>query len=103
MDDSPINANGEDLAFIEVQIVDKEGRVCPLANNTIHFEVEGNGTFRAADNGNQSDLEPFHSQKRRCFNGKCVAIIQTNEEAGEIKLIASSNDLKSNEIIILSY
>ena len=98
-----INANGEDLAFIEIQVVDKEGRVCPLANNTIHFEVEGNGKFRAAGNGNSTDLEPFHSQNRKCFFGKSVAIIQVSERAGEIKLIASSGGLKTGELSIMSY
>jgi len=101
-DGVPIKANGEDLAFIEVQIVDKEGRVCPLANNMVYFKVEGNGKFRAAGNGNPTDVEPFHSQKRKCFFGKSVAMIQVSKIAGEIKLIASADNLISGEISIIS-
>lgn len=76
-------------------MVDKKGILCPLANNTISFKVEGKGTFRASGNGDPTDLELFHAQKRKCFYGKCVAIVQTSEEAGEIKLIATSDNFKS--------
>ncbi|TRX60956.1 glycoside hydrolase family 2 TIM barrel-domain containing protein [Carboxylicivirga sp. M1479] len=102
-DKAPVKANGEDLAFVEVQIVDKEGRICPWANNEVHFKVEGNGKFRAAGNGDATDLEPFHSVKRKCFYGKCVAMVQTSELAGEIILSVSSGNLKSGEVILKSH
>ena len=97
-----IKANGEDLAFIEVQIVDKEGRICPMADNTVYFKVEGNGKFRAAGNGDPTDIEVFHSQKRKCFFGKSVAIVQASRIAGQIKLIASADNLINGEISIIS-
>ncbi len=101
-DGVPVKANGEDLAFIEVRIVDKEGRVCPLANNTIHFKVEGKGSYRASGNGDATDLEVFQSPERKCFYGKCIAIIQTSEEAGEIILTASSENLQTGSIKLVS-
>ena len=64
--------------------------------------MEGEGKFRASGNGNPTDLEPFHSQKRKCFFGKSIAIIQSSRTAGEIKLIASADNLISGEISIIS-
>lgn len=101
-DNVPIYANGEDLSFVEVQVVDKKGSVCPWANNDIHFEVKGKGEFKAAGNGNPTDLEPFHSNSRKSFYGKCVAIVEVNEQPGEIVLTATSNNLKKAELKITS-
>jgi beta-galactosidase len=96
-----VKANGKDLAYFEVQVVDKQGRLCPQASNKIHFEVEGNGKFRAASNGDATNLEAFHLQNRNCFYGKCVAIVQTSDKAGEIVLKASSEDLVGAEVKII--
>ncbi len=101
-EDISVKANGEDLIFIEVQVVDKEGRVCPLATNIINFEVEGNGSFRAAGNGDPTDVELFHSRERKSFYGKCLAIVQTSEKAGEIILNATSVNLESAVVKINS-
>lgn len=88
-----VKADGEDLVYIEVQIVDKNGVLCPNANNEISFEVSGNGTFRAAGNGDPRDVTLFHSNKRKAFYGKCVAILQAGNSTGNIELIATSNGL----------
>ena len=54
-DRSQIKADGKDLSFVTVRVVDKDGNLCPLADNTISFKVKGAGTYRAGANGNPED------------------------------------------------
>lgn len=95
-----LNADGKDLAFVTVSVVDKNGILCPRANNLIHFSVEGEGTVRAVGNGDPTSLESFVKPFRKAFNGKCMAIIQSDRKAGEITLTAESEGLESKLISI---
>jgi beta-galactosidase len=95
-----IQADGKELAFVTVTITDKQGNVCPRANNLIHFTVEGDGFLRAVGNGDPTSLESFVKPYRKAFNGKCMAIIQSNRAPGEIILKAESEGLSIQEISI---
>lgn len=97
-----IKANGEDLAFITVSVVDKNGIPCPTATNQLNFEVKGNGAYRAACNGDATSLELFHLPTMKLFSGKLVVLVQSTEEAGEIQLTVTGKGLKKGEIIITS-
>jgi len=59
-DRQSIKANGEDLSYVTATIVDKNGNPCPTASNRLNFKVKGNGTYRAACNGDATSLEVFH-------------------------------------------
>ncbi|WP_111682288.1 DUF4982 domain-containing protein [Winogradskyella tangerina] len=95
-----INANGEDLAFVTVSVVDKNGVPCPTATNQLNFEVKGEGTFRAACNGDATSLELFHLPTMKLFSGKLVVLVQSTEKPGKIKLKVSGKNLKSETIEI---
>ncbi|MEN8117708.1 MAG: DUF4982 domain-containing protein, partial [Bacteroidota bacterium] len=95
-----IAANGKEIAFVTVSVVDKNGVVCPLAANQINFTVEGEGRLKAVGNGDQTSLESFVKPTRKTFNGKCMVFIQSTEKTGKIKLIAQSDGLKDAEINI---
>ena len=99
-DRSEINANGEDLSFITVKIVDEEGNFCPLADNKIEFEVEGAGSLAGIANGDQTCLTVFGSKSMKVFNGLMLAVVKSTEETGTIKLIAKSNGLIKSEITV---
>ncbi|WP_392419736.1 DUF4982 domain-containing protein [Capnocytophaga canis] len=90
-----ITANGKDLAFITVEAVDKDGNLCPTADLSVQFKVSGQGSYRAAANGDATSLEQFHLPKMKLFNGKLVAIVQSSEKAGEITFEAKSKGLKT--------
>ena len=90
-----ITANGKDLVFVTVTIVDENGIVCPRADNLVNFTVKGAGTLRAVGNGNPTSLESFVKPFRKAFNGKCMAIIQSEKSAGKITLIAESEGLET--------
>lgn len=101
-DRSEISANGKDLAFVTVKIVDKDGNLCPMADNQLSFKVKGKGWYRAGANGDPTSLELFHKPTMKAFYGMMTAIIQSEEEAGEITLEATAKGLKKGVLKIVS-
>lgn len=101
-DRTAINADGKELAFVTVSVVDAEGTPCPTADNLIEFSTNGEGTLRAVGNGDPTSLESFVRPYRKAFNGKCMAIVQASTTPGEITLTAKSDGLQENRIIIKS-
>ena len=95
-----IKADGEDLAYVTVNIVDKDGNICPFADNQVTFEVSGNGIFKACANGNPRCIEPFAGPSMQAFNGKLTAIVQGTKPASKLYLKASAPGLKDATITI---
>ncbi|MBE0654207.1 MAG: DUF4982 domain-containing protein [Bacteroidales bacterium] len=94
-DRTEINADGKDLSFITVKIKDKNGLVVPTANNLIEFSIEGPGEIIATDNGDPSNMTPFHSKERAAFNGFVLAIVSSVKgEEGVITVTARSDGLE---------
>lgn len=99
-DSKTIKANGEDLAFVTVSVVDKNGNPCPTAANQLEFEVTGNGSYRAACNGDATSLELFHEPTMKLFSGKLVVLMKSTNTAGSMELTVKGKKLKSASIII---
>lgn len=95
-----IQADGVDLSFVTVKILDNDGNLVPRADNLISFQIEGAGVIAGVDNGSQISHEPFKSNRRKAFNGLCLAVIQANGETGKIKLVATSPGLKPTSVTI---
>jgi len=100
-DRTEIIADGKELAFVTVSVVDEQGILCPTANNLIEFSVSGEGKVKAVGNGDPTSLESFVASKRKAFNGKCMVLIQSSQKEGEIILNATSRNL-TGEIIKIS-
>ena len=81
-----LNADGNDLAFVTVSLLDKDGNECPLADDELTFEVTGAGTFKAACNGDATSLEPFTQPQMKLFSGKLVVVVQSKKQKGDITL-----------------
>ena len=96
-----VAADGCDAACIRVYVEDAQGILVPDADSEVHFTVEGPGHILGVGNGNPSSHEPDKAQKRRAFNGKCLLLVQSCEEKGDICVTASSEDLTSCTIQIL--
>jgi beta-galactosidase len=102
VDRASIKADGRDLAFVTVSVVDKDGNLCPMADNQITYTVKGAGRYRAGANGDPTSLELFHEPRMRVFSGMMTAIVESSESAGTITLTAKAKGLKSATITIKS-
>jgi beta-galactosidase len=87
-----LTADGRSLAFITVDVVDKHGTVVPRADNLIHFAVSG-GSLVGLDNGRQESTENYKADARSAFNGKALAIVQSDERPGRIVVTATGDGL----------
>lgn len=95
-----LKADGCDVAVIQVAIKDAKGRVVPTADNLVTFSIEGPGKIIGTGNGNPSSHEPDKANHRKAFNGYCLVLIQADMKAGEIRLKASADKLKGNDVLI---
>lgn len=93
-DRTQLKADGKDMAFVTVQVVDKEGRLVPHASNKVRFKVSGSGTHHALANGNPSSLESFQGNEMSVFNGQLTEVVKADEKAGRIVLVATAPGLK---------
>ncbi|MGE5795348.1 MAG: glycoside hydrolase family 2 TIM barrel-domain containing protein, partial [Ignavibacteria bacterium] len=95
-----IKADGEDLSFVTVKVLDEAGTLVPYADNLISFEISGEGSIAGVDNGLQTSMESFKANYRKAFNGLCLVVLQSGDKAGEIRLKAKSERLDEQEITI---
>lgn len=92
-----IKDDGADTVPVNVYAIDKEGRRVPDASNLIEFEIEGAGIILRVGNGDPQSLEPENQPRRSLFAGCCQVLVQSEEGAEHIKLIAKSRNLKAAE------
>lgn len=94
-DRTQLTADGRDLSFVTVEVVDKDGNLCPWAEDDIHFQVEGNAFIAGVDNGSQTSMERFKDNHRKAFYGKCLVVIQNNGKSGKARLTATADGLST--------
>lgn len=99
-DRNVISADGKDLSFITVSVVDRNGNLCPNVSELVKFNVKGAGSYRAGANGDPSSLDLFHLPQMHLFNGKLVAIVESSETPGTITLEANAKGLRKGSIKI---
>mgnify|MGYP003292541468 CR=1 FL=1 len=95
-----IKSDGRDLSFVTVEILDKDGNLCPQADNLVEFKVRGAAFIAGVDNGSPISLERFRDSRRKAMNGKCLVVLQNNGRDGRIKLTASSGLLKTDAVTL---
>jgi beta-galactosidase len=95
-----IKADGSDLSFVTVKVVDANGTVVPHADNLVKFQLTGGGSIAGVDNGSQVSHEPFKANYRKAFHGMALAIIQSDDKAGRITLKATSEGLAPASVVI---
>jgi beta-galactosidase len=99
-DRTEISADGKDLSYVKVEIVDKDDHVCPNADNPVKFNLTGNGVIAGVDNGNPVSHEYFKASERKAFHGLCLVVVQSKGERGTIRLSAESGRLQAADIVI---
>jgi beta-galactosidase len=90
-DRTELTGDGMDLCYVTIEMVDAEGRLCPLAMDRLHFSVEGPATLAGVGNGNPMDFDPFTDDKGSLSYGKAMAILRVQPNAtGIVQLTVSS-------------
>ena len=97
-----LSADAWDIVNVKAEIIDENGLTVPDANNLVEFMVEGEGILIGTDNGNPQDKTPMKSKQRNTFNGLALAVIQSTEKSGNIRITASSADLKDAVLQVVS-
>ena len=71
-----IDYKGKNTTFVAVEVVDKDGNLCPLAEDQIYFSVIGDAKIIGTDNGCQTSMESFKAPQRKAFFGKCMVVVK---------------------------
>jgi beta-galactosidase len=100
-DRAAIAADGDDLSFVTVRVEDKDGNICPLADNLVKFALAGPGKIAGVDNGNAATVEPFQADYRKAFNGLALVIVRGERgKAGRVKITATGEGLRAGETTV---
>ena len=93
-----LDADGKSLAFVTVEVLDKDGNLCPYAENQIFFDVSGKARIEGVDNGCQTSLERFKADNRKTFGGKCLVVLRADKSPGNVTLTAKAVGLVKDSI-----
>ena len=95
-----MNADGEDLVYITVQVADKDGNIVPTDERAVKFTTKGAGKFRATANGDPTSLRPFQLPEMDLFSGAATAIVQAGDKPGTVTFTATAKGVKPATITI---
>jgi beta-galactosidase len=93
-DQATLQADGQDLAHITVEVLDANGILVPDAAQLIKFTVTGAGTNAGVDNGDPASDELFQADQRSVFQGRALLVVRTKRQAGEISVKATAEGLE---------
>lgn len=96
-----LKADGNDVAFVTVSLIDKDGNLCPTADDQLTFEVTGEGSYQAACNGDATSLEPFTQPQMKLFGGQLVVVVRSTKTAGTMTLKVTDAKRKLTQTIDL--
>ena len=95
-----ITADGSDLSFITVKVLDAQGNLVPDASNNVQFSLQGPASIAGVDNGSQTSLESFKADHRKAFNGLCLLVVQSKGKAGKITVTATVDGLQPATTVV---
>jgi beta-galactosidase len=93
VDRKEITADGQDLSYVTVEVIDKDGTLQPNAANRLNFKIEGPGTIAGVANGDLKDTDPYVGNAHKAWKGNALVVIRSTHDAGDIKLTVSSDGL----------
>jgi beta-galactosidase len=99
-DRTKLKAYGQDLAFITVEVLDKQGVVCPNASNELAFSVKGKGKFIAAGNADIKELDTTVDSKHKAWKGRALAVVKASMKSGKTVLTVTSPGLRSATVVL---
>lgn len=96
-----LKADSEQLSFVEVEIVDRKGNVCPDAEIELSFAVSGAGKLLSTGNANMEDRVPYTSSAHSTWKGRAMAVVLAGDKGGKCRLTVSANGLKPSRVEML--
>ncbi len=99
-DRSELLADGADLCFVTVRILDGRGDVVPRCHPMLRFSVQGPAELVALDNGDPTCLESFVGREHSAFHGLCLAVLRTKDKPGRIRLTVATAGLPSQTLVV---
>ncbi len=102
-DRAKFNADGEDLSYVAVRVVDDNGLVCPEARNLVRFQLSGPAAIAGVDNGDPTNHESFKGDKHKVFHGLGLVVVNAGRTPGKIKLRAEAEGLEGAEVSLETF
>ena len=100
LDRHRIRSDPDDLCFVAVEVVDADGALHPNADHAVMFTAEGAGTIAAVGNGDPQSTEPYVGTRRSAYRGRCLVVLRSRGEPGEIRLRAEAEGVAPAEITV---
>jgi beta-galactosidase len=97
-----IKSDNADLSYVTVELTDSSGIPVPVSGKMIKFSITGPGTVEAVGSPDPRGTESFKLPHRKTFQGRCLVIIRSGKQPGEIKLKAESDGCSSSELTVRS-
>ena len=101
MDRAELRKGVDDLAYVTVSLVDKNGTELPQADDRIDVEVSGAGSFKAICNGDATSLESFVEPTMKLFNGKLVVTVKAGDRKGTIRVVVRDKKKKLSKAVTI--
>ena len=98
-DKTAVNTASDDLVYITCDVLDKNGTLCPNADNSVTFTVVG-GTIIGTDNGHGANVEKLSGNTHAAFSGKCLCVVKHDGASGAMKITATANGLTAGTISV---
>jgi beta-galactosidase len=99
-DHTTLKGDGQDLAFLTLEITDPAGTLDPTTNPAVQISVTGPGTVAGIANADMTSMEPYYANPRHTFQGRSLVVIRTQHAAGWIKVTASAPGLSSAHVTL---
>ena len=98
-DKTAVSTASDDLVYITCDVLDKNGTLCPNADNSVVFTVMG-GTIIGTDNGHGANVEKLSGSRHSAFSGKCLCVVKHDGTSGAMKITATANGLTAGTISV---
>lgn len=93
-----ITSDGQDLSYILVEVLDRDGNLVPTADNNVKFQISGDGKIVGVDNGDATEVtQSYKGTERKAYSGKAMVIVQSSTDQGSFTLTANSAGLRSDK------
>ena len=101
-DRTSLHADGQDLSFVAVEVVDKEGRLQPNADAEIAFDLTGPGVIAGLGNALLKGEDSYQGDRCHVYHGRALVVVRVKRDAGKIMLSARADSFQASSVTLES-